>query len=525
MRSETGRTIAALVLLSLVLPPTLASAAERLIAADLGRVRGPHSKVFRECIGAGRANEGLRADWQEQLALVQKEIGFRYIRMHGLLHDDMGVYFEDRQGRAVHNWQYVDALYDALLRLGIRPFVELSFTPAALASGPETIFWWKGNITPPKSYEKWADLVTDLVRHWRERYGHDEVKTWYFEVWNEPDIRPFYTADLAEYLKLYDVTAGAIKGVSAEYRVGGPASAVAYRFEEALLAHCVEKGIPLDFIATHAYGVKEGYLDETGRRGTVLDPDPAAVRSRMVHSRELIAASPRPDLELHFTEWSSSYTPTDPIHDSYHQAAFILDKIKGAQEAVTSMSYWVFTDIFEENGPRATPFHGGFGLLNYQGIEKPAYYAYRYLARLGPTELTNADPASWVTRDERGGVQVLLWDFSPPVLPEGVNDQQYFKRDLPPGPKGRVRVELAGLHPGRYRLQVFRIGYRVNDAYATYMDLGSPAQLTRPQVETIQALNDGSAVENAVVTLETGAFTREIPLRENDVFLVTLDPQ
>jgi xylan 1,4-beta-xylosidase len=517
---------AALVVAVLVSVP--AAAAERgtparTISADFTQVRGPHSKVFKECIGAGRANEGLRADWQQQLALVQKEIGFKYIRMHGLLHDDMGVYREDRSGRISHNWQYIDVLYDALLRLGLKPFVELGFMPADLASGPETIFWWKGNITPPKSYEKWADLIADLVRHFQDRYGHDEVKTWYFEVWNEPDIKPFYTADLAEYLKLYEVTARAVKGVSADYRVGGPASAVPYQFEEALLAHCVKNDLPLDFIATHAYGVKEGFLDETGFKGTVLDPDPAAVRGRMLHSRELIARSPRPSLELHFTEWSSSYTPTDPIHDSYHQAAFILDKIKGAQEALTSMSYWVFSDIFEENGPRMTPFHGGFGLLNYQAIKKPAYYAFQYAAGLGSTELVNVDAASWVTKDADGGVQALFWDFTPAVLPDGVNDQEYFKRDHPAKAKGTVRLRLSHLPPGTYDLEVFKVGYRVNDVYATYLDLGAPVQLTPRQVATIKSQNDGAPIERALVSIDQGTLVRDFELRENDVVLVTLE--
>jgi xylan 1,4-beta-xylosidase len=494
----------------------------RVISADLDRARGPLSQVFRECIGAGRANEGLRADWQEQLALVQREIGFKYIRMHGLLHDDMGVYKTGRDGRAIYNWQYIDVLFDALLRLGLKPFVELTFMPADLASGPETIFWWHGNITPPKSYDRWSELVANLVRHFRERYGHEEVKSWYFEVWNEPDIKPFFTADLAEYLKLYEATARAVKSVSTDYRVGGPASASPYRFEEALLAHCLAHDVPLDFISTHAYGVKEGFVDETGFKGTVLDADPAAVRSRMLHSRELIAKSPRPGLELHFTEWSSSYTPTDPIHDTYHQAAFILDKIKGAQEALSSMSYWVFSDIFEENGPRMTPFHGGFGLLNYQSIKKPAYFSYQWAARLGSTELASNDAASWVTRDGTGGVQALLWDFTPPVVPEGVNDQEYFKHDHPAKPKGKVRLELAHVPAGTYTVEIFKVGYRVNDAYSTYLDLGAPSQLTPRQVEAIRGLNSGAPIEQSLVEIKSGSFVRELDLRENDVVLVTL---
>jgi xylan 1,4-beta-xylosidase len=228
---------------------------------------------------------------------------------------------------------------------------------------------------------------------------------------------------------------------------------------------------------------------------------------------------------LHFTEWSSSYTPTDPIHDQYHQAAFILDKIKGTEEAATSMSYWVFTDIFEENGPRTTPFHGGFGLLNYQGIRKPAFYAYKFLNELGETEIMGSDPASFVCTSRDGGLQVLLWDFTITYPGEPTTNQQFFKRDLPAASKGKVRVSLKGVSPGSYWLEGFRVGYRENDAYATYMDLGSPAQLTPAQVEIIKAENDGSACVKELIRVGAdGRFDRQLDLRENDVYLLKLRP-
>ena len=155
----------------------------RVIRADFNLEKGSRNTMFNECVGAGRANEGLRADWQQQLAFVKKECGFRYIRMHGLLSDDMGVYREDRNGNPQYNFMYIDVLFDYLHDIGVKPFVELGFMPQALASGNRTIFWWRGNVTPPKDYDKWAALIRNLVMHWTERYGADEVKTWYFEVW------------------------------------------------------------------------------------------------------------------------------------------------------------------------------------------------------------------------------------------------------------------------------------------------------------------------------------------------------
>ena len=171
--------------------------ADRTIEIDATKVKGRLNRFFNECVGAGRANKGLRADWQRQLRYAKQQLGFRYIRMHGLLHDDMGVYFEDRNGNPIYNWQYVDELYDFLISIGVRPFVEFGFMPKALASGDRTVFWWKGNITPPKDYVKWGNLIKALVQHWTDRYGQQEVRRWYFEVWNEPNLPFFWSSNQA----------------------------------------------------------------------------------------------------------------------------------------------------------------------------------------------------------------------------------------------------------------------------------------------------------------------------------------
>ncbi|MCB8999118.1 MAG: glycoside hydrolase [Bacteroidales bacterium] len=495
----------------------------RTIEADFNIQKGPVSKVWQECVGAGRANEGLRADWQEQLKLVQDEIGFKYIRMHGLLHDDMGVYFEDRDGNPVYNWQYIDRLYDFLLSVNIRPFVEISFMPAALASGDKTVFWWKGNITPPKSYDKWYDFMKAMAEHFTARYGAEEVKKWYFEVWNEPNLGAFFSSTQEEYFKLYDYTVKAIKSVNPDYRVGGPATAGNAWIPE-MIDHCVKNNIPIDFISTHDYAVFQGYFDAGNNARTRLDQDPMAITKNVIKSAGQINASLKPELELHYTEWSSSYTPSDPIHDSYHSAAFILDKIKGTEHVANSMSYWVFTDIFEEAGPRTTPFHGGFGLLNYQDIKKPAYFAYQFLAELGNTELKNNDKASWVCKNEKGDVQILAWDFKLTEPEDTVNNQVYYKRDLPSKQDGKIMVKLSGIPEGDYELKITKVGYESNDAYASYMKMGSPEQLSKEQAKAIKEINSGSPYETKVVHINADKlFTYNPEIRENDVFLIRLE--
>ncbi len=281
---------------------------ERVISVDYSAEKGPLNTMFNECVGAGRANEGLRADWQQQLAYVKKECGFRYIRFHGLFTDDMGIYKEDNKGNPEYNYMYVDALFDYLLSIGIKPFVELGFMPNALASGKETIFWWRGNVTPPKDYDKWGALVKNITEHFTQRYGADEVRTWYFEVWNEPNLNPgFFTGTQEDYFKIYKYSVEAVKSVNPEYRVGGPATAGA-AWETEMIDFCTKNNVPIDFVSTHSYGVNQGFLDEYGNSGTRLAPQEFAVSGDVLQSRKEIASSPRPDLELHYTEWSASYT-------------------------------------------------------------------------------------------------------------------------------------------------------------------------------------------------------------------------
>lgn len=495
---------------------------QRLINADFTKMEGSLYTLFNECVGAGRANEGLRADWQQQLAYVKKECGFKYIRMHGLLSDDMAVYQEDKDGKPAYNFMYIDVLFDFLHSIGMKPFVELGFMPAGLASGNKTIFWWRGNVTPPKDYEKWGALVSSLARHFTERYGADEVKTWYFEVWNEPNLDGFWAGTQQDYFKLYTYSAKAIKSVNPAYRVGGPGTAGA-AWEPEMIAYCQENKVPLDFISTHSYGVKQGYLDEFGNSGTVLDKNPMSVSGDVLQSRNEIANSPMSGLELHYTEWSSSYTPADPLHDSYHEASFVLQKIRQVGKAANSMSYWVFTDIFEEPGPRFTPFHGGFGMLTTQGINKPVFYSYKFMNQLGNMELKNRDSSSWLCRDSAGNIQALIWDFTNTHPGDSVHNQDYYIKDLPAKPKGKLKIRVENVPAGMYALELYKVGYKCNDAYSTYLSLGRPAQLSSRQVSAIKSLNDGSPILKEIVEIKNGIpFSKDWDIRENDVFFLNL---
>ena len=492
----------------------------RSIDVNYNEVKGKTNRFYREVVGAGRAAEGLRADWQRDLALVHRECGFRYIRFHGLLQDEMGVYTEDKNGNPVYNFQYIDALFDALLNIGMKPFVEFGFMPDKLKSSDKTIFWWKGNISPPKDFDKWNGLIQALVKHWKERYGEEEVKSWYFEVWNEPNLDLFFTGTQADYFKLYEQTAKTVKSVSPAFRVGGPATAGRAWITETIDFASKNK-VPLDFITTHDYGVKGIGLDAEGNQKLFLDTEPNAITGGVREVRGKIKSSTMPGLPLHYTEWSASYSARDPVHDSYVSAAYILSKVKGSEGFADSLSYWTFTDIFEENGTVPSPFHGGFGMINFQGLRKPSFYAYQFLNRLGDNELSSNDADSWATRSANGA-QILFWNFSPPKTDE--SNQVFYKKDIPARLVGQAAIRLTDLPAGSYEMNLYQTGYQVNDVYADFLKLGSPKHLSREQVRQLAENNSGQPIESKNVKIDSkGVFAKEISLRENDVFLITLE--
>lgn len=492
----------------------------RKIEIDLEKTMDQADRSYNVCVGGGRAFETLLAENQRHLKIVHDDCGFQYLRFHGLLHDDMSAYHEDRNGNAYYNWQYVDLLFDSMLKIGVKPFVELSFMPAALASGKETVFVWKANITMPRDMKKWCALIEALVKHFTARYGENEVKSWFFEVWNEPNLDIFFASKspFEDYMKLYATTAQAVKKANPLYRVGGPATAGCGWISEFIEA-CVSEHLPVDFISTHTYGV-DGFVDEFGERTQKLIYNEDSVSNDMIHTRDLIKKSDMPKLPLYFTEWSSSYSPRDNAHDSYHEAAFVLTRIKKAYTYVDAMSYWVFSDIFEESGPGPAPFHGGFGMLNVTGLKKPAYFAYHYLNKLGDTMLECTDKRAFCAKIGED-VQALFWDYTMPKQ-ETVN-QEYFVQDIPSAPVEDASVKISNMKPGQYMLELYGIGYRMNDVFTLYRELDTKNGLSKAQEEYLSKNCSGAPTLTQCVEVgKDGVFSYQHKMRENDVFLLNL---
>ena len=489
----------------------------------------PLRRIWNECIGAGRANEALRADWQEHFREAVDVLGARYVRFHGVFHDDMFVYRASNGGgfgpatplaEPVYTFAYVDKVFDAILDTGARPFVELGFMPRELATQTETLFWWKAHCSPPKDMNAWVSLVTATIEHWIERYGIDEVRTWPFEVWNEPNLVPhFWTGTRTEYFELYEATALAIKTIDPALKVGGPSSSVFVpdaRYDgeyhdtsveaataeapnpDALpwkpvwvrefIAYCAERGLPIDFLSTHLYPTD--YAFDTQGVGRSLSRHRDATRDDLVFMRRLISESPYPNAELHITEWSTSPSSRDRMHDTVFAATYITRAFLQSLDLADSISYWTFTDVFEEGGGGIGPFHGGFGFVNEQGIHKPTFHAMAMLNRLGD-RIAHQSEHGIITRSG-DDVAAVLFNYPESMGARSVGDavsHTQAMRHSDEGPARRIAHTISGLRPGAtYRVEILDLEH--GDVAHAWHRMGEPLNLSRQDVRALKSVAD-----------------------------------
>ena len=342
---------------------------------NLAEVTTPLPHFWEHTVGSDHAPMGLRADWQQQLQQCHNELGFRYVRFHGLLSDDMGTLVLEND-KLLYSFLNIDQVFDFLLSIDVRPFVELSFMPKALASGKRIVFNYEANVTPPRDYRKWATLINRLISHWVERYGLAEVREWFFEVWNEPNLKAFWTGTQRDYFKLFRYTAGAIKQVDSSLQVGGPATAKSEWIED-FVAYCERNNVPADFVSTHQYP-NDGFESDAETEIQLYKSQRGIMREVAQNTRRHARGRP-----VYYTEWNSSSNVRDPLHDESYAAAFVVKTIMEARGLVDGYSFWTFSDIFEETYFPSIPFHGGFGLLTLHGIPKPTYRAFELLRQLG----------------------------------------------------------------------------------------------------------------------------------------------
>jgi xylan 1,4-beta-xylosidase len=462
--------------------------AQETVAIDAKAATTPFPHFWEQMFGSGRAILTLRESYRDDLRAVRQVTEFKYVRFHAILHDEVGVYNEDEHGNAVYNFAYVDQIYDGLLKNGVRPVVEISFMPKKLAFNPDALhpFWYKQNVSPPKSMERWDDLMAHFAQHLVDRYGIDEVAQWYFEVWNEPNI-DFWGGIPRQrsYFELYDHTARDLKRVSPRLRVGGPATAAAAWVDD-FLKHAAENHVPVDFVSTH------GYADDTvedmfGTNETIAMDDRVCRAIEKVRGQ--IKASAMPGLPLFWTEWN--VPGNHEARDTIFVGPALANTVRACDGKVDAMSFWTFSDVFEEGGPIPQPFAGQFGLRAKGGINKPSYYGFGLLHKLGEQRFAAASQNVIATKSADGSLAIAAWNLVDP-------DQQ--------GSMQTLTLTIRGVAADA-RLSIERVDRDHGNVLPHYAAMGKPLDPTAAQVEQLNretAMGDPerSRLHNGKLVLE-----------------------
>ena len=458
------------------------------------------------CVGTGRMGLAMQKEYHDQLAMAQELCHFKHIRGHGLFCDDMAIYqpWTDAEGaeHEGYNFTYLDRVMDDYRALGLKPFLELGFMPDKMASGTQTIFYWKGNTTPPADHRKWADLIKATLRHLAERYGEDEVSSWPCEVWNEPNLPGFWEhADEAAYHQMYKTSVLAVKEALPGMRVGGPAicgGSTSLDWVRNFLTFCRDEKLPVDFLTRHAY------MGETPQRqGRYLYHTMRTVDSimeEMQATRDVIDSFPEyAGMETHVTEFNTSYNPFCPIHDTNYNAALVAGLLSRMGDVCASYSYWTFGDVFEELGVPSRPFHGGFGMIANQRIPKPTLWTFVFFNNLRG-ECVHRDEHCLVMKRPDGSHEGVAWNICKDAREE-------------------VRLNLTLPLAGKCALTVETVDEVVCNPLKAWHDMGEPASLTDAQLRFLRQAGQPLCETRQ---LADGQFA--LTLRENAVLRFTVAP-
>ena len=480
---------------------------------------------WRNGIAVGRAFDLVRSDLMRHLAFLQEAIGYRFCRFHAVFDDDMQVVVRTPAGGIAYQWRHIDLVYDQLLAIGLKPFVELNPMPKALASGAQTIFWFKMNVTPPTAWQEWEDLVEAFARHLVDRYGMDEVRSWYFEVWNEPNLGGFWGGSKDDYFRLYDASARALKRVDAGLRVGGPASSKASWLED-LIDHCAADKVPLDFLSTHLYPQDE-YVDYQDRAGSPFPPGgyfAGTVGDARARIESRLRARGLPMVEIHWTEWNSMSCGrsadidwcSNPTNDSLHGAAFVVRNCITLDRTVQTLCWWTASDVFFESGMPLSAYSMTYGMLTIHGIPKSSFQAFAMLRRLTGRIVEVAcgsalPPAAGLVATREGAVtDVVLWN------------QRLLEDPAPSTWSDHIRLPVETDAP--HLVLVSRIAAGAGSAYETWMAMGAPHDLTPVMEAALRA----QAEPAWMVSLHTpcnGSVDLDLTLAPGEVLYLHVRPQ
>lgn len=438
-----------------------------IVDVNLNKIKKIKFKHYwKKTMSFGKAFEGLRGDIQAQIKEIKEELNPEYVRFMGLFSDEMHIYNEDAHGNIYYNYSYIDKLLDFLISLNLKPYINIGFMPKKLAEKEQYVFASSINVSYPRDIKKWNDLVKNIINHFIEKYGEKEVFTWYFEIWNNPNLKNMYWYDSDEKFHLFFLeTFNSIKSISPKLIVGGPSAVFNMNKEWIVkfLEFINSKNVKLDFLSFTGYHMNESpdpffELHESNKE---LDNISLIEFSTEIKKRYM------KKIELVISEWNLTTSSYNLYNDNCYKAVYIIDTLLKNINPVNQIIYWTST----ENKVRGDILYGGLGLFTTNNLKKASYNAFLLLNKLGDTLISKGD--NYVITSKGESMQVMLYNYANESSASTLTKE--------------ILMNINYFNQGKYRITKYYLNAQSGSIYEAWNEIGSPEKITEEVFELLKA--------------------------------------
>ncbi|AEF86905.1 beta-1,4-xylosidase with transcriptional regulator of AraC/XylS family [Treponema primitia ZAS-2] len=498
---------------------------ENNIIVDAGKaVEGELFPNWEDLGSVGRAYDCLRSDLQNQIREAAKELGIRHLRFHGIFGEEMRVVNRDKEGKIQFCWTYIDRVFDFLTETGVCPMVDLTFMPNAFKSGEKTIFRYRGNISLPRDLSEWAALITAFANHCIDRYGREEVRRWYFEIWNEPDF--LCVSSQEEYFAFYKATAEAFLRADHALKIAGPSIIQPMPGYDKWLDTFVEflnaNNLPLDCFTFHIYG--ESNWNSTNHRRHALSRigDRNHFTDCVTTYTEKIARLNKRVNKIFITEFNISAEHGNYLLDTMFAACHLLYNYLCNHDRLNGIAFWTLSDIFEEDEILIPAFGGGFGLVTAEGIRKPSWWALWFLHHVRGAILARGDEYVITKKDDGIAILIFRYVYYDQFFTEGDHSllsfttrYEVFEKKSP----ALFAFTVQGLS-GKYTAREYTLDRTHGSAFDIFADMGFPQELSSYDTEYLRSMAHPHTTVKSISL--TGSFTTQVIVPPQGIKMIIL---
>lgn len=493
----------------------------------------PH---WKRIMNAGYARELLNGSRQNEMRYLQEKIGFEYIRVKGVLDDDMCILREDIRGCLVINYAYIDEIIDLILSADARPMLELSNMPRALARDTAPLSMRLSVVSYPKDIRQWTDLIRNLITHFVNRYGVSQVRRWLFAPCLPPDYINLGTFTLEEYEQLYIAGYRAVKAVNENFLICGPGCVNYKEYLRPFLKMCKRNDCIPEILTFHSFAIQGteedgiNLIENNQSFSYAVSKDEDILKHTALEIRTIQQEEGLAHLALVLEEWNSNIWQRDLCNDTCYKSAYLFKNILENNHLLNGMGYFALNDQLGEVPPASDIFHGGFGLFTRNGIPKSACRAMELLGQMG-NRLLKQEDGCFITQNSNDDIQIFLYHYTHYDLlyryrhvanMSRTNRYQVF---LPRKPRSFC-IQLNHLPPGKYRIRRYGITRKGGGSYEEWVKAGAPDTVNQEELELLIHLSHPLyRTENTEITPEESSLLIRESLDALDVWLIKIEKE